>query len=105
MHKISTREKIEVMQAFADGKDIQMKSNVPYSKWQIILSPNWNWFETKYRVKPEEENIDKDKKMNSDILNNLYMFEYDHDWGQRGNRRNSIIYFSATDENKWDMLQ
>jgi hypothetical protein len=43
--------------------------------------------------------------MNSDNLNELYMFEYDHDWGQRGNRRNSIIYFSATEENKWDILQ
>lgn len=46
----TTKEKIEVMQAYEEGKKIEMLIN---GNWEFIAYPHWNWGQTDYRVKEE----------------------------------------------------
>ena len=51
-------EKIAVMQAYADGKEIEFAPNCFTNKiWNYTRDPIWNWFENEYRVKPTTEYI------------------------------------------------
>lgn len=45
-------EKIAVMQAFADGKEIECKE-ICYTEWQKTVDPLWDWYSTDYRIKEE----------------------------------------------------
>ena len=45
-----TKEAIRVMQAYVDGKDIQILG--PVKKWEPVNCPRWGWSDTEYRVKP-----------------------------------------------------
>lgn len=47
---MTTQEKIAVMQAFADGKEIEYRSD---GNWAKVNYPSWNWAKYIYRVKPE----------------------------------------------------
>jgi hypothetical protein len=49
----TTAEKIAVMQAFEDGKEIQFRNNSRPDSWIDCPNPAWNWEMTDYRVKPE----------------------------------------------------
>lgn len=50
----STKRKIEVMQAFLDGKDIECRQlGFRYNGWHPATIPSWNWTECEYRVKTE----------------------------------------------------
>lgn len=51
----ATREKIAVMQAYADGKKIEFdaESKDVWESWESREEPNWNWEENDYRIKPE----------------------------------------------------
>ena len=50
-----TKRKIEVMQAYVEGKKIQVKA-CGASEWRdCILEPEWDWVSCEYRVKPEEQ--------------------------------------------------
>jgi hypothetical protein len=59
MAQITTKEKIEVMQAFLDGKDVQRKDiqrklSLNGDGWSDFTDePMWNWLEFNYRIKPE----------------------------------------------------
>ena len=46
-------QQIAVMQAFKDGKEIEVYCND--NTWGIALSPSWNWMHNTYRVKPTHE--------------------------------------------------
>ena len=46
----TTKEKIEIMQSYEDGKEIEMLID---GKWEFIAIPHWNWELTDYRVKEE----------------------------------------------------
>lgn len=49
-----TKRKIAVMQAYVDGKQIQVKA-CGVSEWRdCTLEPDWDWVSGDYRVKPEE---------------------------------------------------
>jgi len=51
---MTTKEQIEVMQAYLDGKEIEVYN--PYtSKWDQIEDPLWNWSTNRYRIKPSFE--------------------------------------------------
>jgi len=58
MAQITTKEKIEVMQAFLDGKDVQRKDiqrklSLNGDGWSDFTGePIWNWLEFDYRIKP-----------------------------------------------------
>lgn len=49
----TTQEKIKVMQAFVDGKEIEFR-NYRKSDWVISADPIWNWIDNDYRVKKTE---------------------------------------------------
>jgi hypothetical protein len=44
-----TKEAIKVMQAFVDGKEVEVQ--LPAGNWET-MAPNWNWRDTEYRIKP-----------------------------------------------------
>jgi len=47
----TTKEMIEVMQAFVDGKKIEFR--IGQGLWFDADSPNWDWISSDYRIKPE----------------------------------------------------
>lgn len=51
----TTEEKIEVMQAYADGKKIEFKTmRFAADGWATLVAPPvWNWVEYNYRIKQE----------------------------------------------------
>jgi hypothetical protein len=51
---MTTKEMIEIMQAFEDGKKIEARCG---GEWCRITSPFWNWYEWDYRVMPESTSI------------------------------------------------
>ena len=48
----STKEMIEVMQAYEDGKKIEYYSRIS-NRWETAISPIWSWEYLDYRIKPE----------------------------------------------------
>lgn len=44
-----TKKRIKVMQAFVDGKDVEVLNT---DKWELVSNPSWSP-NTKYRIKPE----------------------------------------------------
>lgn len=44
-----TKEAIKLMQAFVDGKEVELRYN---GKWASNDSPSWNWSGCIYRIKP-----------------------------------------------------
>lgn len=50
-----TKRKIEIMKAYAEGKQIQV-SCCGYDSWRDCeFEPDWDWVSCEYRVKPEEK--------------------------------------------------
>jgi hypothetical protein len=49
---MTTKEKIAVMQAYLDGRTIQLYGTRWYD-FKLDEEPDWNWGQTNYRVKPE----------------------------------------------------
>jgi hypothetical protein len=49
MTREQTIECIKVMQAFVDGKEVEVQ--LPAGNWET-MAPNWNWRDTVYRIKP-----------------------------------------------------
>ena len=45
-----TKEAIRIMQAFVDGKDLEVLD--PVGKWEPVHFPRWGWDDTDYRIKP-----------------------------------------------------
>lgn len=54
---MTTKEKIAVMQAYVDGKQIQIRATrINKSDWvDSYGEPHWDWEFFDYRVKPQEE--------------------------------------------------
>ena len=52
---MTTQEKIDVMQAYANGKKIQRRLLVSeeWFDWDSNNEPNWNWEDVDYRIKSE----------------------------------------------------
>lgn len=46
------KDRIKVMQHFADGGEIQVGSN---NEWGETDLPSWNWQRFNYRIKPEKK--------------------------------------------------
>ena len=49
---MNIHEQIAVMQAFAEGKEIEFNWG---GGWQLCPEPAWNWASGDYRIKPERE--------------------------------------------------
>lgn len=66
---MTTKEMIEVMQAFERGEEIEV-SCVNEDNWVHTMLPSWNWKEYKYRIKPifKEEKIEPKFKKGDTIV-------------------------------------
>ena len=50
----TTKEMIEVMQAFERGETIEVICrNVALDRWDVATTPNWDWGHVDYRVAPK----------------------------------------------------
>lgn len=49
-----TKEFIEIMQAFIDGKEIEFKPDSYKETWKQTTSPTWDFTKYKYRIKQSE---------------------------------------------------
>ncbi len=55
---MTTKEKIAVMQAWLNGKSIQVKSIASDEVWYDVENePSWDWLTREYRIKPEKTSI------------------------------------------------
>jgi len=52
MNTLNTQEQIKVMQAYVDGKAIEVQKGV-CTEWLDAPQPSWDWWEQTYRIKPE----------------------------------------------------
>lgn len=52
----TTKEKIAVMQAYEDGKKIEICGKTE-KVWHNAISPDWNWAACDYRIKQEPEYV------------------------------------------------
>lgn len=50
MTREETIEAIRVMQAYVDGKEVEVL--IPFSQPEIATTPEWNWDDNTYRIKP-----------------------------------------------------
>ena len=48
---MNIHEQIAIMQAFADGKEIECHLKHANTDWTPIKNPNWNWAGCDYRIK------------------------------------------------------
>ena len=48
---MTLREKIEVMEAFERGEEIELKNCD--NDWIVYDSPSWDWINNNYRIKPK----------------------------------------------------
>lgn len=51
---MTTKEMIEVMQAYERGEEIEKCLVDCEDRWVPATSPSWNWAQTSYRIKPKE---------------------------------------------------
>ena len=60
---MTTKEKIEVMEAYAEGKKIQfrMSGDKDWWNWTYPGEPNWNWGDCDYRIKPNSMELERNK--------------------------------------------
>lgn len=53
---MTTEQKIAVMQAYVDGKQIQQQRINQNNAWKnCVIEPFWDWYNIDYRVKPEQK--------------------------------------------------
>lgn len=65
------QEKIDVMQAAADGQTIQVKGKRPNAMWEDTYSPEWNWYNGDYRIKPEGSEVEMGLFKRTGISSNI----------------------------------
>ena len=53
---MTLREKIETMQAFERGEEIEV-SDYGYEEWRTVNNPSWSWNVNKYRIKPKPKQV------------------------------------------------
>lgn len=51
MTRKETKQCIAVMQAYADGKQLELFDKYK-NEWVDVVDPTWNWYESEYRIKP-----------------------------------------------------
>ena len=50
-----TKQHIDVMQAFIDGKEIEFKKDSYKGIWKQTTAPTWDFTSYKYRIKPSDK--------------------------------------------------
>lgn len=52
-HEMTLREKIEVMEAFERGEEIEVKHRDSAMDWTLTKQPLWDWTKSTFRIKPK----------------------------------------------------
>ena len=52
---MTLREKIETMEAFERGEEIELKQSD--NDWIVHNSPSWDWINNSYRIKPKPKQV------------------------------------------------
>ena len=52
---MTLREKIETMEAFERGEEIELKQSD--NDWIVHNSPSWDWINNSYRIKPKPRQV------------------------------------------------
>ena len=52
---MTLREKIECMEAFERGEEIELKNCD--NEWIVYDSPSWDWVNNEYRIKPKPKQV------------------------------------------------
>ena len=52
---MTLREKIETMEAFERGEEIELKQSD--NDWIVHNSPSWDWINNSYRIKPKPKKV------------------------------------------------
>ena len=70
------KEKIAVMQAFADGKKIEIAhSNRSAAVWHASINPGWDWACYTYRIKVEPRKVFGREEIGSNELTDATLEE------------------------------
>jgi hypothetical protein len=76
---MNTQEMIAVMQAFEDGKRIQIDVECT-GLWQDCAFPAWNWRSQRYRVKPEPLTLYCIVDENGCVMDTDSSAEHNYEW-------------------------
>lgn len=110
---MTTKEKIAVMQAYEDGKTIQLFSKQTMQWVDIEKEPVWSWIANTYRVKPEPKirpykdaveflQAQKEHGMYIEIENDMYILPMSiHECSFICAYGKSPITFSELVDKKW----
>ena len=87
----STQEKIEVMQAFEEGRTIQHNRESDVEGWDDNSTPTWNWSRFVYRIKPE---VDKYQHLKDALANGkrVRYMKLDGNWGMWRSKAGSFSF-------------
>jgi len=88
---MDTKEKIEVMKAYDEGKTIEFsprKSVYSRPKWDFCPNPQWDWIGFEYRVKPEPR--EWYINMYADGRVHMYDNKSEADWWAGSNRKECV---------------
>lgn len=64
------QEKIAIMQAYADGKAIEYKADLPIASWKSVKRPMWDWSLFDYRIAPGEESMVEEQRKETENVKN-----------------------------------
>ena len=76
---MTLREKIEVMEAFERGEEIEY-SLINTNDWLSICDPVWNWDTFTYRIKPKKQVIVIEKWLFEDKLGIKFIQDIEKDY-------------------------
>ena len=54
---MTLREKIETMQAFERGEEIEVKHRDSAMDWTSTTQPLWDWTKSNFRIKPKQKQV------------------------------------------------
>lgn len=55
MTQEETKQAIEIMKAFANGKEVEYQPRYGWSQWYTCTLPDFDWRSNKYRIKPKQK--------------------------------------------------
>jgi acyl-homoserine lactone acylase PvdQ len=92
---MTTEEKIKVMQAFVDGKDVQYR-DPQTGMFFSAGGPNWNWGRYEYRIKPEEKEKTLKERIEEEFPDkDVIMLEWFGNYPTRCLKANGMLHIDA----------
>lgn len=96
----TTKEMIEVMQAYERGEQIEEKLDGTTDKWHEVEEPLWDWAAFNYRVKPKKKYVPFDTAeefLAAQREHGVYIFFGGYKYSAHVNSNSSIRLSPSTD--------